>query len=263
MNAHPAAELFPLTEGEEFQRFVEDIRARGLQHPIVTLDGQILDGRNRERACAEAGVEPRYVEVDLNGSSPVEFVMGENQSWRTLTASQKAAIAVEAMDLLAAEAKERQAAAGRSAAPGRPAEKGELERAQVSGRARELAAQKFGIAHAQVGRAIALRKHAPELLAEVKTGLLTIGAALRKAGLDPNGTRDSARKPATTADFTAVMRDLTRLRERWNDETFSGLPRGEAERILKALGENPEFLLHLRQLLERRARKLVLAGLSS
>ena len=69
MTVHPAAELFPLMEGEDFQALVEDIRARGLKHPIVTLDGRVLDGRNRERACAEAGVEPRYVEADLNGES--------------------------------------------------------------------------------------------------------------------------------------------------------------------------------------------------
>jgi hypothetical protein len=59
---HPVADLFPLIEGDAFTELVQDIRTNGLLHEIIlTPDGTaIVDGRNRERACHEGRVDPRY-----------------------------------------------------------------------------------------------------------------------------------------------------------------------------------------------------------
>jgi ParB-like chromosome segregation protein Spo0J len=91
---HPLADIFPLMEGEEFDALVADIKAHGLQEWIVTYQGMILDGRNRYRACLEAGVEPH--DEDLvnrtgvdNDDSARAYVISANIHRRHLTAEQK------------------------------------------------------------------------------------------------------------------------------------------------------------------------------
>jgi ParB-like chromosome segregation protein Spo0J len=90
---HPVANSFPLVEEAEFDSLVEDIKANGLREPITLHpDGSILDGRNRYRACREAGVEPRFVQWDSAGSVEA-FVISKNLARRHLTPSQRAMIA--------------------------------------------------------------------------------------------------------------------------------------------------------------------------
>lgn len=91
--AHQYAEVFPMmdTESAEWRGLVEDIKANGLNRPIVLLDGKVLDGRNRERACIAAGVEPRYVEftrAEKKTNDPLTFVVSENLHRRHLSAGQ-------------------------------------------------------------------------------------------------------------------------------------------------------------------------------
>jgi hypothetical protein len=85
---HPFAASFPMIEGEEFEDFVDDIRSRGLLHPIV-LDktGQLIDGRNRLRACKLANVEPKFTTFD--GDS-IAYILAANVTRRHLTKGQQA-----------------------------------------------------------------------------------------------------------------------------------------------------------------------------
>ena len=44
---HPAADVFPMMDGDELAKLGEDIKANGLKHPIIFQVGtsMLLDGR--------------------------------------------------------------------------------------------------------------------------------------------------------------------------------------------------------------------------
>ena len=88
---HPLADLFPMLSDDELSELAADIKKNGLTDEIVVLDGQILDGRNRYRACQIAGVEPRLSE--FSGDDPTAFVVSKNLHRRHLTPSQRALVA--------------------------------------------------------------------------------------------------------------------------------------------------------------------------
>ncbi len=88
LQPHPLGELFPLIEGPEFDALVADIRKHGkLLFPITTYEGQILDGRNRYRACRAANVEPKF--ESYAGDDPTGFVLSANIARRHLAPEQK------------------------------------------------------------------------------------------------------------------------------------------------------------------------------
>lgn len=91
--AHPLADLFPMMSADEMAALVEDVRERGVQRPIVMLDGMVLDGRNRYMAAREAEVGYRVVE--FTGDDPVAFVISENMRRRHLSESQRAMVAAK------------------------------------------------------------------------------------------------------------------------------------------------------------------------
>jgi hypothetical protein len=93
---HPLADLFPLIDGDEFDRLVDDIRDNGQREPIVLFEGKILDGRNRYRACLEAGAIPetRPFDPDMEGSAEA-YVLSVNAHRRHLTLEQKRGLIIE------------------------------------------------------------------------------------------------------------------------------------------------------------------------
>lgn len=86
---HDAAALFPLMSPDRFSELVGSVKANGLIHDIVLHDGKILDGRNRYRACVEAGVEPRFISFV---GDPYSYAWNANGQRRDLVVEQRAVI---------------------------------------------------------------------------------------------------------------------------------------------------------------------------
>lgn len=92
MKIHPAAEIFPLMTGAEFDALVQDIKENGLREPIVLHEGEVLDGRNRLRACEQLGKKPKFTEWNGVGTAH-SYVVSKNLHRRHLNESQRAMIA--------------------------------------------------------------------------------------------------------------------------------------------------------------------------
>lgn len=92
LHPHPAAELFPMMTGADFDALMDDIKQHGQREPIIVIGDAILDGRNRYAACLRLGVEPKIKEWD-GKQTPEEFVASMNLHRRHLNSSQRGMIA--------------------------------------------------------------------------------------------------------------------------------------------------------------------------
>lgn len=91
---HKLSAAFPSMNDAEFQALVIDIRDHGQRDPIITYQGQILDGIHRYRACLECGKEPWIRPEPYSGDDPAGWVLSRNLHRRHLSASQRAGVIV-------------------------------------------------------------------------------------------------------------------------------------------------------------------------
>jgi N6-adenosine-specific RNA methylase IME4 len=151
---HPIASLFPLLTGAEFEEFVADVRGpHGVREKVWIYQGQILDGRNRARAAAAAGVPcpaREYV-----GDDPVGFVVSLNLKRRHLSESQRAMVAARLATL-------------------RDGQRADLVEGLPIGRASQL----LNVGERSVARAREVHESgAPELVEAVERGHVSVSAA--------------------------------------------------------------------------------------
>lgn len=90
---HPLSAAYPDMQPDDLEALADSIAEHGLMEPIVLMDGMVLDGWHRYRACSLAQVEPRFVQYD--GNDPQAYVIAKNGHRRHLTASQRAIAAVK------------------------------------------------------------------------------------------------------------------------------------------------------------------------
>ena len=180
---HPLAEVFPLIEGAEFDALVADIKANGLHDPITLLDGTILDGRNRYRACLNAEVAPRFEEFE--GPDPVAFVVSKNVARRHLDESQRSIAAARIATLQDGQKKE--------AAPiGAPQTQGE-------------AATLLNVGRRSVQRAReVLDNGSPELIRAVERGQIAVSKAADLTKATPEFQRAVVQKISDGTAKTAT-----------------------------------------------------------
>jgi hypothetical protein len=226
LEPHPLALIFPEVTGADFDELVADIKANGLAEEIVTHEGKILDGRTRYAACKAAGVEPRYRPferiIDFEGG-PLDYVVSKNLTRRHLTTGQRAAIAADL-----AERK------GES----RPRdEKGHLQ-ATVGIPTLAKAAKTLNVSRDSAAVARKVKRAAPQLYKEVKTGKTSLNEAekvvdRKKRQLTKEAEPETVGFPPATEASEGIARlhqqkklkarrildDLTAFGELLNDET--------------------------------------------
>lgn len=202
MNPHPAADLFPMMPEDELRALADDIAANGLNQPIVTHNGKILDGRNRFKACQLAMVQPETIEWEDPGCGPVAWVVSQNIQRRHLTASQRAALAVDLLPELEAEAKERQ---------GSRSDLNFVEKVPQSNeaRSRDRAAELVQVNERYVSDAKRIASKRPDLFNKMKDGGVSIREAIgqvRGSAKQSDPSRDDRENPGAARSNRLSMR---------------------------------------------------------
>lgn len=189
---HPAAELFPVMDEAAFAALVADIAAHGQREPILVLDGQVIDGRHRLRACEQLGLEPLVRQVSADDGDPFGLVVSLNLHRRHLSEGQRAIIAARLATL----------------PHGRPD-----ANAQICAFTQDEAAQHLKVSRRTVQHARAVLDHGiDELQAAVKGGEISVSAAAELSRLPADTQREVLTK--TPEEIRAIAREVkARIKE--------------------------------------------------
>jgi hypothetical protein len=175
LKPHELSNLFPLMaeDSKEFLELAADIAQNGLKERITTLNGLILDGRNRYRACRLAGLhltaddivifeeEEAFVNED-----PFKFVVSKNLHRRHLSDDQRSMIAAKLFQRMPKQKTGPKIISSQKCA-------------EIPGRGERLskAASAAQVNASAVSRAASVLNADPELASEVETGGKTVGQA--------------------------------------------------------------------------------------
>lgn len=187
LKIHPVCKVFPEMPADEYEKLRDDIRERGLIEPITVFEGYIVDGRHRYKACMEVGIHPESVTLSDYGGDLIGWVVSKNLHRRHLTASQRANIGKDLVPMYEAQANARMKAGTL------PPQGGRVTSAK-------MAAKAVGSSERSVERAQNVAKEAPEKIAAIAAGTLTVKAAEREI---------KAEKAATPADPSGPLDDRT------------------------------------------------------
>ena len=210
--AHPLADIVPAMSAAEYRELAVDVKAHGLREPIALFEGKVLDGRHRLRACADAGIKPRYRDFDGDEAAAIAFVLSENLHRRHLDSGQRACVIVDAEEAYARiveKGKAAQVEAGRAHGGDRRSEAARKRLVEKvpqadpdSGpapKSRDLAAATAGTNPKYVDAAVTLKKEDPAAFERVKTGKTKMGRAIK----DHNRAKKAKAQAAAIVEVAA------------------------------------------------------------
>ena len=197
---HDAANIFPMMDELRLNELAQDIKKNGLQIEIELLDGKIIDGRNRYKACLIAGVEPSFIEV--LPADPLQYVLSLNLQRRHLDSGQRAFVALNVEEYEAKAAKRRQG------------ERKDLNIVanlpQCFGKARDKAAEQLAVGGRSVSDAKAVAQASPALADLGMAGKLapSIGAKIARAAESSEQLTKAAERIEAGEKATKVLKDI-------------------------------------------------------
>ncbi|EXI92797.1 MAG: hypothetical protein AW12_00277 [Candidatus Accumulibacter sp. BA-94] len=186
---HPAAEIFPEMDAPALAGLTADIAVNGQREPILLLDGQVIDGRCRLRACEQLGIEPlvRHLGATVVGD-PYVLAVSLNLHRRHLTESQRATVAARL----------------ETADRGRPHKDANWHDLPVT---RDDAAKLLNVGVRSVARAAkVLQDGIPELVAAVDQGEVAVSTAADLARLPADTQREVLTR--TPDEIRAIAREV-------------------------------------------------------
>jgi ParB-like chromosome segregation protein Spo0J len=202
---HPAAEIFPMMSQVELAELAQDIRKNGQRESCVFFQNQLIDGRNRWKACELIGIEPETCEIEIDDFDPVAYVLSQNLYRRHLTESQRAMAANRAKTFYSEKAKERKG--GRPKKPTANLQ----EVISSNGEANEQVAELFKVSPRLVAYAdIVQSKGSKELQIAVETGEVAVTKAARIAR---NTSKSEQMKVAQTKPTKSKSSSLEKVQK--------------------------------------------------
>jgi len=182
--------------------------------PVITYQGEILDGWNRQRACDDLGVAPAYQAFAGDDSAALDFVISTNNR-RDLNKGQRGVLAGKAEDLkrtIAADAKERQSHG--ETAPGKPRTVTQkIEKASHNQRSSDQKlGEVFGVNRTYVNQGRKLVEQAPEIAAKVEAGTMTMQDGMKELRKQPTNPwlDDEKDRQASVAAGNSVIANAER-----------------------------------------------------
>lgn len=260
-----------MADREDRARITKSIQDNGQLEEIVTLDGMVLDGRNRQDILIDdLKREPMYVDwtklpENLTKNGPLAYVMARNMDRRHLTAGQKAMAAAEYKKLFEKEAEERQVSglkqnAGPSApigangdefsqdngsspadesqvpvkrGRGRPRKNPVAATPAPSGKTSDAAGKLFGVSGRSVDRASSILKKSPKKAAAVKAGKMSLNKA----------ERDEKKESAKRQEYDTAVKRIASVMGRDTSEIMKKRKRSE---VFQLAGMSDDDMLKIR-----------------
>jgi hypothetical protein len=97
MKFHEYANIYRMLPDIELTKLAADIKEKGQLLPITSYENQILDGRNRYRACEIAGVKPKI--ETYTGDDPLGLIASLNDHRRHDTENERAMVGARMANL--------------------------------------------------------------------------------------------------------------------------------------------------------------------